>query len=211
MTHSITQLQAWLDRPVYTQGVVLYESLLGEGFLLTLFKTGDDAYNRGKLQDALEAHLAQLLQQQADQKAAYPDTLKSQLSSAGQLMDERTLLKERLRVLFNSGVGQSDDAKALAFRILGITDQLDAIYGEQHFFEQHGFLPDAASAQLPESDTLADLLKRRNSVRTYVTKYQKELANTFEPARRKKVTRRLEGFLTELQQLNTQIALLNPS
>jgi hypothetical protein len=95
----------------------------------------------------------------------------------------------------------------MAFRILTIKDELDRIYGRKHFFEQNGFLPDQASAP-PEAETPADLLRRRNSVRTYVTKYKKQLETTYVPAERDKVTSKLTRFQTELHDLELSLSTL---
>lgn len=198
----IEQLAAWLDKPVYEEGVLLYQKFIGEDFLLTMLKMGKDEYNREKLEKALSARHEQLLTEQAQKKAAYPDRLVTALQSGGLLQDERMLTKEKMRGLYNGGVSESPELKELAFRILAINDELDTIYGRRDFFEQHGFLPDEATAVLPESDPQAAQITRRNNLRSYVSKDKRELETTFDPIRRAKLEKRLTRNLTELEQLD---------
>lgn len=206
----LDKLTAWLDQPAYNAGVLLYEKLLGEGFLLSMLKRGADDYNRKQLAKALTQKHAELVTQAQAVRDSYPEPLLEQLGTGGLLMDERTILKERMRVLYNSGVSESPELKEMAFRILSIKDELDRIYGRKHFFEQNGFLPDQASAP-PEAETPADLLRRRNSVRTYVTKYKKQLETTYEPAEREKVQKKLTRFQAELLDLDQHITLTTKS
>ncbi|MCX6216479.1 hypothetical protein [Spirosoma sp.] len=210
MNSPIDLLTAWLQRPVYNEGVVLYERLIGGGFLLTLLKTGEDDYNREKLTTALSDKLLSL---QADEKAlkeSYPVSLITQLDGGGLLMDERTILKERMRTLLNGGVTKSEELKQMAFRILAIKDELDGIYGRKHFFEQNGFLPEQASLA-PELEAPELLLRRRNTLRTYVTKYTALLAQPLAPNRQRKYLSKLEGFLQELHGIDTHLAVLSPT
>lgn len=199
------QLTAWLQHPIYADGVLLYAQLIGEDFWFRQFRKSSDDYNRVQLQTALEKKLDQLQIEEAARKAAYPESLKNALTGGGGLMDERTILKERMRALYNGGVTDSEELKAMAFRILAIKDELDRVYGRKHFFEQHGFLPEAATF-LPETISPTDLLKRRNTVRTYVTKYTAQEKITFDPIALKKVQHKLQQFQTELADLDNQLS-----
>lgn len=199
----IDALKVWLDKPVYTEGVRLYELHVGADFLLRLLKTGADDYNREKLLDALTARHAQLEAEQATKVAAYPAPLVSQLSQAGLLMDERTILKDRLRTSFNGGITEGEALQVMAFRILSITDLLDGIYGQQHFFDQNGFLPESAGETADASPL--DLLRRRASVRTYVSKYAAELALPTTEKRRAVVQAKLQRYQAELHHLEGQL------
>lgn len=210
MNQPIDQLTTWLQQPVYLTGVSLYERLIGPGFLLEMLKAGVDDYNRECLHDALAKHLAELQQAEKAKKESYPETLVAELGSGGLLMDERTILKERMRVLYNSGISEGEELQIMAFRILDIKDNLDGIYGRKHFFEQHGFLPDAAG-MLPEEETPASLLKRRNTLRTYVSKYQKAVETAYEPKKLRKAKAKLEAFQAELHEVDNHLLQLNKS
>jgi hypothetical protein len=84
-------------------------------------------------------------------------------------MDERGALKERLRVYYQQD-RPAGELKEAAFRILEIGKELDGIYSEKRFWNQTGYLPERATET---EETPEQLLKRRNTLRTYVTKYRK--------------------------------------
>ncbi|GAB3956711.1 hypothetical protein GCM10028805_47430 [Spirosoma harenae] len=207
MKTPIEALTAWLDRPIYTDGVRLYEQLIGADFYLTLFKTGIDDHNREWLRSALEKKLAELQQAELERKASYPDSLVGELAQAGKLMDERIILKQKMRDLYLSGIRESAELKVMAFRVLTIKDLLDQIYGRRTFFDTHHFLPEAAS--VPEADSPTLLLRRRNNLRTYVTKYSAELEGPLDPGRRRKLGRKLTQFKSELHDLDNQLQHLS--
>ncbi|GAB3958190.1 hypothetical protein GCM10028805_52050 [Spirosoma harenae] len=208
MNNPIEALSAWLERPVYRDGVLLYEQLIGSDFYLKMFKTGDDDYNRDLLTTSLQKKLIELQQAERERVAAYLESLVEQLADGGLLQDERTIIKVRMRDLYNAGITESEELKTYAYRILEIKDGLDQTYGRRDFYEQHGFLPEAAS--LPEADDPTDLLRKRNNLRTYVSKYTKELDEPISPGRRKKIGKRLQRFTSELHKLDNQLQHLSP-
>lgn len=189
-------LSDWLDTPNYDQGVLLYEKLIGKGFLLSMLMKGADEYNRAKLHEALNARHDQLSAELKAKKSAYPDQLKSQLAGAGRLMDERVVLKEQMRSLWLSGTSQGDELQDKAFRVLAITDELDTIYGQKDFFHAHGYLPDedVAVSQL----SAAELIARRNTLRTYCSRLPRQIIRTSSQKRKAELADRLEGFRKEL-------------
>ncbi|GAB3550613.1 hypothetical protein [Spirosoma fluminis] len=203
----INQLAAWLEQPVYGEGVVLYERLIGPGFMLSMLKTGDDDYNRQKLTLALTEKHEQLVAEQQARQASYPEPLTASLQDAGILMDERTVLKERMRNQLNSGVYESPELKDWAFRILEIRDQLGVIYGRKDFFDQHGYMPEVAS--IDAEQTPADLLKRRNTLRTYITRYQNKLRTILTAEQQEKPVQLLEQYRKELYQVEQQLSAIN--
>lgn len=198
-------LTAWLDDPQYDTGVSLYKQLAGPGFMLKLFQAGPDDYNRAKLRTLLtEAHGK--LQAEADELTkAMPDSLKNELAGAGLLMDERTVLKEKMRSRYNLGDSGSEELRAMAYRILDIRDQLDGIFSRRTFFAEHGFLP-GDEARPTDPDTPTDLLKRRNTLRTYVTRYRKEFNAAPGDEARKRVAVKLRQYQTELTQVDQLLA-----
>lgn len=206
----LQQLTAWLDDPRYDAGVQLYKQMEGEGFLLRLFQTGPDDYNRAKLHQVLtEAH-ARLLTAEADLQAKLPHVLQTQLAAMPALMDERTVLKEKLRTAFVLGRREGDDLKTMAYRILQIRDELDTVYGRKKFFAEHGFFPDSA-AETEEGNqvvTPAELLKRRNTLRTYVTRYRKAFNEAPGDEARARVLAKLKPYQTELDAIDNQLARL---
>ena len=164
METELSLLAEWLDTPNYDQGVLLYQKLIGKGFLLTMLMKGADDYNRAKLHEALKARHDQLDAELKARKAAYPDQLTEQLAGAGRLMDERVVLKEQMRSLWLSGTSQGDELQQKAFRVLAITGELDGIYGQKDFFHAHGYMPDEDVVVSQLTD--AELIARRNTLRT---------------------------------------------
>lgn len=199
----IDELTAWLDHPNYEAGVLLYQRHVGTGFLLTLFKQGADDYNRDQLHAKLSDHLAQLTAEQVTLQASYPEPLTSDLSDAGKLMDERTILKERMRVQINSGINKSQALKDMAFRILAIKDELDTIYSRKDFFERHGYLPHV-DPPAEEARPAYELTQLRNNLRSNITKTNAKLKTAYGP-QETKLKAKLEAFLTQLHDIDQQL------
>lgn len=214
MIETIEQLSAWLDQPVYGAGVLLYERFVlagssGSGFVLGMLKTGEDDYNRQTLVDALTRHRDALTAAQQALVASYPDGLTNALAVAKGLMDERTVLKERMRMQYNGGVMESDQIKTWAYRVLTIRDELRAIYDRKHFFDRHGYLPDSGPVDdQPESTpmTANQILQRMLNLRTYVTRTKKQLqAVPVDSGRFTELHHRLKGFTTELHTVEAEL------
>ena len=201
---TINQLTAWLERPVYEEGVLLYQRLIGAGFVLSMLKSGPDDYNRNTLTAALETKRAQLLADQQTRLESFPEALTDSLEVGKLLMDERTVLKERLRLRLNGELTQTDTCKELAFRILDIRDALGTIYGRKDFFVQHGYLPEAEG--MDADQTPAQLMKRMLTVRTYVTRYNKLVNSTpLADPRYQTNLNKLRHYQGELHQVEQQL------
>lgn len=200
-------LASWLEKPVYTEGVLLYERLIGAGFVLSMLKTGPDDYNRNVLTEALQQKHDALLAEKTVRQQAYPEPLKQQEATSKLQQDERTILKERLRIKFNSGSPGDEDSKAWAFNVLDIRDSLTDFFGRQDFFDEHGYLPD--EEQLDTEQSLAALYTRRNSIRTYLSKYKKTVDNPLSTAEQvDTAVDKLKAYRSELFQIEQQIARL---
>lgn len=207
---TLQKLNEWLDKPVYTEGVVLYEKHIGSGFTLTMLKAGPDEYNRQLLSEALEAKRDELAAAIQTRKDAYPDQIVSAQQQEKNLLDERTVIKERLRMKLNSGSEGDEETCAWAFDILGIRDSLDGIYGERSFFDEHGYLPEATSIDAEQSES--ELLTRRNTLRTYITRYTKKLkAPLLTAEQQEKYVQLLEQYRSELHQIDSELSALNQS
>ncbi len=203
MENELSLLADWLATPNYDQGVLLYEKLIGKGFLLTMLMKGADDYNRAKLHQALKARHDQLESELKAKKSAYPDELKAQLAGAGRLMDERVVLKEQMRSLWLSGTSQGDELQQKAFRVLAITGELDGIYGQKDFFHAHGYMPgeDVVVSQLTD----AELIARRNTLRTYCSRLPRQIIRATSEKRKAELADRLEGYRKELYTIERQL------
>ncbi|RIV20538.1 hypothetical protein DYU11_21065 [Fibrisoma montanum] len=206
MQDTLDELAAWLDAPKYEVGVMLYEKHLGTGFLLAMLKKGPDDYNRQKLREALEAKHEQLSAEHQARQSAYPQPLVSSLEQAKRLMDERTILKERMRNQFNSGVTESEELKGWAFRILAIKDELDTIYGRRNFYDQHGYLPEVAAVDAELAPE--ELVTRRLTLRTYITRYSKKLRGALSEEQMQTYTQKLAQYQSELHTIEMQLDAL---
>lgn len=202
---TLDKLNQWLDQPVYEQGVVLYQQLLGDGFVLDMLKTGPDAYNRQTLLDALTAKRDELAAQRQARIETYPEDLLDSLEMGKTLMDERTAIKERMRMRLNSGVTESEEIKDWAFRILSIVDQLGGIYGRRDFFDEHGYLPDAVSVD--HERTPAQLMQRMLTLRTYVSREGRKIRSRLSTEEQvRQATSKLREFQSELHQVENLLA-----
>lgn len=113
------------------------------------------------------------------------------------LMDERVLLKQRLRDLPDPE--RREARKEAAYRILDITAELDRLFGKIGYWEQHGRVP---SDDLPEN---AGILypKRYLNLRTYISRQRKKISKTKDPV----VIAGLEAKIKEYEQEMTQIEI----
>jgi hypothetical protein len=202
----LDEIANWLENSDYDTGVMLYERVIGPGFLLSMLKRGGDDYNRRQLTLALEAEHARLTAQAAEQQSRYPDALKADLDGAGILMDERTALKERLRGFFERGQLEGEENRQVAYRILAIRDALDRVFGRRKFFDEHGFLPGDTAPVATDPTADAERLKRRNTLRTYVTRYRKAASAATSEESREAATRLLQQYQDELQALEKHFA-----
>ncbi|GAB3177603.1 hypothetical protein [Telluribacter humicola] len=164
----LTELTAWLEKPQYWPGVQLYETYGSSAFLKKLFRSSEDDYNRKKLTEELTKLLDQYQVQEQAVLDSMPTELTNKLEVARRLMDERSALKERLRV-YDGQKAPAEQMKAAAFEILAINDQLDEIYAEERFFRQVGHLPEKTDFA---QDSVEWLMKRRLTLRTYVSRYR---------------------------------------
>ncbi len=110
------------------------------------------------------------------------------------LYDERAGVHAQLE-----GAATEEERRLMAVRVMTLSRALDANWSTTHYVEAHGELPPAPAAA-PGLDTLpaAELLKRRNNLRSQVSKLKKQ------PHRADDLVR----VEAELLQVET---LLNPS
>lgn len=166
----IAEITAWLQSPKYWDGVRLYEKFGESQFLKSLFHASEDDYNRGKLVEELERINSEAVQVEQRVVESMPADLVDQLEKARRLMDERSAIKERIRTFYLDGKVE-DAIRPLAFEILRINDRLLTIYDNERFFRQTGHMPDAQSLS---EETIPQLITRRNTLRTYISREKKD-------------------------------------
>jgi hypothetical protein len=165
----IKEIENWLSEPVYWTGVELYEKYGENDRLKKMFSTSADSYNKKKIAQLLTEILeaTRLIEQQKPKNQLPPEVQLLQ-NAANSLMDERSALKERARMLVAQGIKEGPELAEIANNLaFGIKNQLDSIYARIQYAQMNGSLPetDAAAAM-----SIAEMIKRRNTLRTYLSR-----------------------------------------
>lgn len=165
----IKEIENWLTEPVYFDGVELYERYGTSGMLKRLFAGSSDSFNKKKLTNELAKILEDAKALEAAKPAVVePEEVKALHTQAYSLMSQRSALKERARVIISLGITQSDELKSIAYQLAyDIRAELDSIYGRIQYWKVNGQLPHSEAAAI---QGIADLIKRRNTVRTYLSR-----------------------------------------
>lgn len=163
------EIISWLEAPTYYYEVVkLYKKHGAGGFLVTLFETGEDDYNREKLEAELRKIVAQHTKAVEEQRTAYPEALQTELEKAQELMDERADLKAQLRRSWRRGES-AKEREAMTLRVLEIKAEIDHVYATEKYYTKMKAMP---ADDFDSEDEIAELMRRRNTVRTYVSRYK---------------------------------------
>jgi FtsZ-binding cell division protein ZapB len=128
-----------------------------------------------------------------------PEDVRNWHKSTYELMDERVLLKQRLRDLPDPQ--RREDRRVAAYRILDITAELDILFGQIAYWEEHGRVP--SNQPLENQDILYP--KRYMTLRTYVTRTTKKLKNAQTKAEKKKWQDELNKWLQEMKQIEIEL------
>ena len=105
-----------------------------------------------------------------------PEKEESAPAKGGELLaelkaDQRLLYDERAGVHAQlEGAKDEEECRLMAVRVMHLTRQLDANWATYHYVEAHGELPPPAAAPGLDQLSPADLLKRRNNLRSQVSK-----------------------------------------
>lgn len=168
MHELIEKLENWLKAPVYYEGVQLYEMHGKSKLLKRMFSKGSDDYNFHVLHRELESLLDDARKKQAELDDKTPHFIKDLRNDTKRLMDERVILKEQARQVISQGETSGERLKEIAFRLaFGIKKDLDRKFSMIEFWERNGFLPEM---QQHKQRNVAELVKRRNTLRTYVSR-----------------------------------------
>lgn len=168
----IEAITAWLETEVYYEGVQLYAQYGTNTYLKQFFEAGTESHRRALLTQELKELLAKTsaaVQAKAD---ARPDVIQVLMREAGNLMDERTALKERARVIIERKLDSEEQLGEIATKIMqGINPRLDEIFGLRDFYDSNGYLPETAAVAV---QSVSDLIIRRNTLRTYLSRTAKK-------------------------------------
>lgn len=142
---------------------------------------------------------AVVLPKRADIIKSLPKEVQEWKKTTYGLMDERTLLKERLRNLPDPY--RREDRHEAAKRILDITDELDMLFGKIGYYEEHGRVP---SEEVLDDESEA-FPKRYLNLRTYVSRTKKKLLKATDPAIRKSLEDQIEGWKLEMKEFEINL------
>lgn len=182
------ELQLILDRWEYDKAVEWFcKHVPGRFFVKEMLKSGEDSYNTLKLKSELN-QLLQELQEETLPEANSPIPQKSipeppnpkVVNQAPESMQELHIDQEWKPIYKTANfkhsqitINQTDEErKAIAFEILDMMDEVEQLWEKKRFVKQYGVMPDYQFQGL-ESMTELELSKRRNTLRTYISKAKK--------------------------------------
>lgn len=167
----IETITAWLVDEVYYEGVLLYEKYGSNAYLKKFFRDGTESHRRVLLTQELRQMLEEKQAAFIQKENARPDQIQTLLREAGSLMDERTALKERARMLIERKLDTPEEMGDIVCRIMqGINPRLNEIFGLRDFYDANGYLPESAAVAV---QSVSELMTRRNTLRTYLSRTAK--------------------------------------
>jgi hypothetical protein len=162
------KLNAWLEKPIYWDGVEIYKEHGSVAYLKSYLQNGSESHRKKLLTDELTKMRDALAEQIQEEEEAMPAVLSDRTKYARSLMDERFALKERARLLYSKGITEGSELKEIASRIVTeINTELDEIHGMEAFWKANKFMPVSAPTAVVY---ISDLVRRRNNLRTYISK-----------------------------------------
>ena len=196
----IAQAQAWAETEDYTQGLRLWLARYGENITYRALCRGANDFNRAKLRTGLLAGLEDVKIQteplpvlekpEIGKGTITPPEIMAWKRQTEALMDERLLLKQRLRELPDPE--RRADRKTTAYRIIAITDELDELFGKIGYWEDFGRVPAGQVETEAEAERKPQGLL---NLRTYVSRTKAKIRKATDPVR----IRQLEAELLERQ------------
>ncbi|WP_428663487.1 hypothetical protein [Runella sp.] len=168
----IEEITAWLENEMYYEGVQLYQKYGSNAYLKKFFNDGTENHRRNLLTTELKELLTATVATVTAKEAARPDVVQILMREAGSLMDERTALKERARLIIERKIDTEAELSEIVLRIMqGINPRLDEIFGLRDFYDANGYLPETAAVAV---QSVSELINRRNTLRTYLSRTAKK-------------------------------------
>ncbi|AYQ31391.1 hypothetical protein [Runella sp. SP2] len=186
----LSKIQSWTNVLDYSQGIKLYRDLYGDTGLYYVFLVGSTSYNQEKLREEIEAAEQILLEEHQVANSNEPEEVKDWRRMTKELLNKRTQLKAQLHVL-----PTVEERRGHAFEILGISEELDDLFGKLALFEAQGLV------YRPIEIETDNPVRRYLNVRSYITKLQKKLKGQILADDIAKTKSKLDEYLLELQSL----------
>lgn len=185
-----SKIDAWLKQPIYWDGIEIFEQHSTSKFLIDYLKAGSEDFRKTMLHKELLKIKETLSSQIEQEEVETPAKIKAGKQEARALMDRRFALRERARLLYESGITEGEELHNIAKTIMQeINPRIDEIEGIESFWGANKFLPESQEVAI---SNIADLIKRRNNLRSYVSR------GTADPAK-------LEAWKSELFELENKI------
>lgn len=215
----MTQIEAWLQGArEYNDGLMLYHKYGNNFNLKRVFDKGPNEYNQEKLLSELEAikHVGEQVvntvvvigvpsPSEPVNVPAQNDTYDRSKLLVPEKPEKYHQLHNRWKAAYREAshlhqtklgmdMHKNDRAKAV-FRIMEIFEkEITPIWDMLDFFEENGHWPENLN-EPKEYTTPAEMLKRRNNLRTYITKFKGD-ANKMP---------QVEAWQKEMEELNTKL------
>lgn len=168
----IQKITTWLETELYYEGVLLYDKYGANEYLKKFFNAGTESHRRVLLTQELTALLEVTMSNLKVKEESRPDVVQTLMREAGSLMDERTALKERARLIIERKLDTEQELGEIARHIMEeINPRLDEIFGLRDFYDANGYLPETAVVAV---QSVSELINRRNTLRTYLSRTAKK-------------------------------------
>lgn len=171
-------IKQWLNgNRDYETGRMLYDRHGSNAAYKSVFALGPSPYNSKKLERELEALVpieaepkpkpVAAIVEAKQEKDAFTDASTQVWEQMLPLLDEQRALHTELGVLAtNSGRLKH------AIRIMELADQLAPLWEQYHYAKEHGKLPEPIIVEKNIPETGAQLITRRATLRTYLSRYK---------------------------------------
>jgi hypothetical protein len=200
----------------YHSGIILFERYVRNPNLIRILRLGGAtgknrltlAYELGKIARQLPEIPEKTAITQSE-KITEEDTSTPEITRIGDLKSEQKMLYKMLdnlhAVLEFKPV---QERKKIAFQILDLDDQLSEINSQIAHYEKHGVIPvkEVSESEKPVSAlSEAELIRRQNLVRTYVSRYKRLSVESASLKDRDHYARLLEKYSRELVEIDKHL------
>ena len=184
------QLQQILNQFDYEAALKWYKKHVeGKYFLKDLFSKGADKYNiqklRSELTDLLHSMEDVYVPEKATPKAEDAPKLQPKVVAQAASSPEEHQLDEEWKPLYKEASYRfteireemtDEERQELAFEVLNLMDEVEKSWKKKDFLKKHGVMPEFSSLGM-ENLTVPQMMTRRGTLRTYISKAKKSAKN----------------------------------
>lgn len=208
---NLNQFEAINTRWDYDKALMLCEPYIKNQVLLSLLKSRKNSFNESKLRELfheIKDDFTRLVKSQPNTQKTNPSPVhapkQEQVEYQNQPLEIKALISERMHYFKQYEVcifkiRDPEISKAtratLAHEALDFIDKVQAIWQKLDYYNQHGtFPPEKMPIQITLTDK-ADLSRRKNTLRTYLSKIKKG----------KMAAEKKEAYQAELEEINRKL------